>query len=87
MIMVMISNPDVIFGRYRRIIATAAARASTMRVAAAPTSTDSGVISTEDESRQEGPPTSGRIGQGVQPPPEGTVLLLRLEEMLIGSLP
>ncbi len=85
--MAMISNPDVKLSRYRIMMATAAARTTRMKVAAAPTSTASGVTSTEDESRLEGPQTSGKIGQGRQPPPEGTVSLLRLDEMLPESRP
>jgi hypothetical protein len=78
----MISNPDVKLSRYRIRMATAAARTNRMKVAAAPSSTASGVISAEDESRLEGPQTSGKTGQGRQPPPEGLVPLPKLEVML-----
>jgi hypothetical protein len=79
--MAMISNPDVKLSRYRIMMATAAAKITRMKVAAAPTSTASGVtnMEDEDESRPVGSQTSGSFGQGTQRPPGRTGSSLRME--------
>ncbi len=48
----IISNPDVVFGRYRTMMATAAATTRTNTVAAAPTRMASGVASTMGEAQE-----------------------------------
>ncbi len=76
---VRISNPEVKIGKYRTMMAMVAARTRMMTVAAAPTSTASGVARAEGESRLEGLQTSGGFGQGTQPPPGRTGSSLTIE--------